>query len=246
MKTIGIIGFGQMGRFIALKLKQDFRLFFFDTSPKIKSAKGIIKTSLKKVASCDIIVICVPIRRFEETLHKIKKIVKPGTLICDICSIKVQTAKAMLEILPTNVELIGLHPLFGPQSGANGINGKKIVVCPIRTKNEFKIKTFLEKKGLQVILATPDEHDKAMAKTAVLSHFIGRALVELNITDDRINEPSFEILLQLKNMLKEDSEELFIDIQTKNKFASIHRKRFIEKIKDLDKRIEMCNNIKTP
>ncbi|MFT4326716.1 MAG: prephenate dehydrogenase/arogenate dehydrogenase family protein [Candidatus Woesearchaeota archaeon] len=237
MKTLGIIGFGQMGRFIASKLKQDFFLFFFDTNNTIPEINGITKTTLEKTASCDIVLICVPIRKLEETLHLIKKWVKPGALICDICSVKEKPAEWMMNILPKDVELIGLHPLFGPQSAALSMSGKKIVFCPLRTTKENEIKKFLEKKELQVIITNPKEHDVSMAKTAVLSQFIGRALVEMDINPKEIDEPSFELLLQLKNMLKEDSEELFIDIQTKNEFAKENREKLMKELTKLQKRL---------
>jgi len=238
---IGIIGFGQLGQFAAKHLKNHAEIFAADKFNKRKQAKklGINFVPIKKAASKDIVIVSVPINQFESTFKEIKDSFKKGALVLDVCSVKVKPAKIMKKLAPKETEIIAAHPLFGPQSGANGIKGLKVVLCPIRTKNLEKIKKFLENKlKLHVIVATPEEHDKSMAKTAILSHFIGRALVNLNIKQQNITEPSFSKLLELKEMLKEDSIELFKDIQKNNPFAKKTRNRFMEEALCLNQAFE--------
>lgn len=229
---IGIIGFGQLGQFAAKHLKNHAEIFAADKFNKEKQAKqlGVSFVPIKQAASKDIVIVSVPINQFESTFKEIKDYFKKGALVLDVCSVKVRPAEIMERLAPKDVEIIAAHPLFGPQSGADGIKGLKIVLCPIRTKNLEKLKRFLETKlKLNVIVATPEEHDESMAKTAILSHFIGRVLVNLNIKQQNITEPSFSKLLELKNMLKEDSIELFKDIQKNNPFAEDMRLKFMKK-----------------
>ena len=48
----------------------------------------------------------------------------------------------MSKILPEKVEIIGTHPLFGPQSGRAGIAGMRVAFCPVRTTRAEQIKRF--------------------------------------------------------------------------------------------------------
>jgi prephenate dehydrogenase len=230
--NVGIIGFGQLGQFMAKHLKNHFDIFAADISEKkgIAEAIGIKFTTIEDAASKEIVLISVPISEFEKTLHRIKSSVRPNALILDVCSVKVNPCKAMEKILPDNVELIGTHLLFGPQSGANGINGLKIVVCPIRTSRLEKVNDFLKKLGLNVIRATAEEHDKEMAETQILEHFIGRALINLGIKSHEITTSSFNKLLELKDILKDDSFQLFKDIQNFNPFSKKVREKFLDEL----------------
>ena len=241
MKTLGIIGFGQLGQFMAKHLKKFLPVSAFDVQDKRKEAEaiGVRLSSLEETASRDLVIISVPINKFEDTLEKINHLVKPGALVLDVCSVKILPSKMMKEKLRKDVEIIATHPLFGPQSGANGIKGLKIVLCPIRTKRLKSVKEFLEKAlELKVIVTTPEEHDRSMATAACLSHFIGRSLINLGIEEQEISEPSFSNLINLKNMLKEDSLELFRDIQAMNPFAHETREKFIAEIIKLNKELK--------
>lgn len=229
---IGIIGFGQFGQFAAKHLKDNFKVFAADKFKK--KAEGVSFVSIEEAASKDIVIVAVPINQFEKTLLEIRGFLKKGALLLDVCSVKVKPAELMKKLIPSNVEIIATHPLFGPQSGANGIRGLKIVICPIRTTRLDQIKEILEKAGLNVIVCSPEEHDRQMAKTQVLAQFIGRVLINMDIQQQEITVPSFGKLLDLKNMLKEDSIELFKDIQQNNLFAKEVRNQFSKGIRRLN------------
>jgi prephenate dehydrogenase len=232
---IGIIGFGQLGQFMAKHLKPFFSISIFDVADRIKESEqiGVRVESLEKVSAKDIVILAVPINKFEELLNKVKNFLKPGALLLDVCSVKVVPASLMSKIKREDIGIIAMHPLFGPQSGANGIKGLKIVLCPIRISKEKRnsVKQFLEDKlGLKVIITTPEKHDGQMAIAACLSHFIGRALINLDITEQEISEPSFNKLLELKKMLEKDSFELFRDIQQNNPFAKEIREKLCKEL----------------
>lgn len=228
---IGIIGFGQLGKFIAKHLVQEgIDVWVTDILDKKEEAEKIQVrfSTFEEIAKKDIVIISVPINKFNQVIEKVNPILKENALVIDVCSVKEMPAQVMRKKLRKDVEIIASHHLFGPQSGANGIEGLKITLCPIRTKRLEEIKRFLENMGLKVIVTNPKEHDKEMATGACLSHFIGRCLMDLEINDQEISEPSFKKLLELKEMLEEDSEDLFRDIQKNNRFAKDIREKFIE------------------
>ena len=233
---IGMIGFGQFGQFAAQHLKKKFEVVVSDKKNLNEEAKnlGIEFVSLREAASREIVIISVPINRFKQTLLEIEPFLMKNALVLDVCSVKVKPVQLMEDILPKEVEIIATHPLFGPQSGAAGIEGLKIVLCPIRTTKAEQVKKFLLDMGLEVVVTTPEEHDKQMALTQALAQFVGRALINMEIKQQQITVPSFGKLLELKEMLEKDSLELFKDIQNNNPFASDIRKKFCAEIKKIN------------
>ena len=219
---IGIIGFGQMGQFISSHLKDHFKITVTDIFDKTKEALklGVKFDKIKNVASKDIVVIAVPILEFENTIKNIKDHIKEGALIVDVSSVKVNPVNIMKKLLPRSTQIIGTHPLFGPQSGKDGIKGLKIIVCPVRIKSMGFFTSFIEDKlGVDVLLMDPKEHDSLMAKTQLIDQLIARLLIDLDIKKEKISLPSFDKLLELKEMLKDDSLEMFDGITKNNPFA---------------------------
>ena len=76
-----------------------------------------------------------------------------------------------------------------------------------------------------------------MAKVQGLTHFIGRAIVQMDIKSHLTNTKSYEQLLELKDLLAEDSWELFQTIQNTNPEAVKTRKQFTKAIADLENQL---------
>ncbi len=242
MKTIAIIGFGNFGQFAARHLKAHFDVVAFDEhdfGPQAEKA-GVKAASLKEAAGCDVVLVCVPVQNLESLLRKIKLHLKNGAIVVDVCSVKQKPAELMENILPDDVELIGTHPLFGPQSGKNGINGLQIVLCPVRAekKTTQETKEFLEHRlGLQVIEMTPSEHDEWMARTQALAHFVGRAAKEMDLPQAPFHLATYDALLALRDLVRDDSDALFETIQNENPAAATERRRLREKLDEIEKRL---------
>ena len=145
----------------------------------------------------------------------------------------------MLKHLPKNVEIIGTHPLFGPQSGKNGIAGLNLVICPVRTKRNGNLSRFFSRElKLNVLERTPLDHDKQMAYVQALTHFIGRAVNQMDIPDVEQKTPAYQYLLEIKRNLGQDSMDLFLTIENENPFAKDVRDRFIEELVKLNKTLD--------
>jgi len=91
--------------------------------------------------------------------------------------------------------------------------------------------------GLEVIERTPDEHDKQMAYVQGLTHFIGRAIKEIDIPQSDQTTSAYKHLLAIKEMLGYDSHELFLSIEKDNPYTKEVREKFVKKIKEIDSRI---------
>ncbi|MEM2918640.1 MAG: prephenate dehydrogenase [Candidatus Altiarchaeota archaeon] len=242
-KKLSIIGFGRFGQVLAKFLTNDFEVFVTDkVKEKEKEAKklGVKFVSLKEASSQKIVVLATPISKLKNVLLKIKPFLKENVLVLDTCSVKEYPVKLMKKILPKYVEILGTHPLFGPDSVKNSLKDRKIVLCPIRTKIETltKVKKYLRSKGLEVIVASPQEHDKQVAKTLCLVQFIGRALLDMKVKEHQIDTLSYRRLLKILETVKKDTKELFYDMHHYNKYSKNFRRDFIDSLVKIDKKIK--------
>ena len=241
MKQIGFIGFGNFGKFIIPHLKPYFDISIYDVKDYSKEVEtmGCNWGSLAAVASKDAVILGVPVQYLENLLIDIKDHVKHTALVIDISSVKVKPIQLMQKYLPETVELIGTHPLFGPQSGKYGIAGLNLVVCPVRSKKAKSLINFFSNVlQLNVLERTPVVHDQQMAYVQALTHFIGRAVNEMDIPDVEQKTPAYQSLLDIKRNLGRDSMDLFLTIEKENPYAKAVRDQFIEELNILNKKLE--------
>lgn len=242
MNEIGIIGFGQFGQFAAKQLAPFFDITVCDSADRQPDARkiGVRWSDFSDTAGKPIVIFAVPLAPLAEVLKRSVPFLSPGTICFDVCSVKIEPLKLMREILPDTVEIIGTHPLFGPQSGSGGIAGMRIALCPLRTTKVERIKNFLgEKLKLKVFEKSPEEHDREMAHVQVLTHFVARALDELHVADSELSTVSYQELMRAARLVSEDSWELFNTIQTGNPFAENKRRDFIDKLLELENRLSI-------
>lgn len=240
MTEIGIIGFGQFGQFMAQHLARFFDVTVYDYADRENKAKEIsVKWGdFEIVSSKPIVIFAVPLKNFAEVLKRAVPYILPNALCIDVCSVKMKPIELMREHLPSTIEIVGTHPLFGPQSGRGGIKNLRIAFCPVRTERSEEIKDFLVNKlELKVYEKTPEEHDKEMAHVQALTHFVARALDELHVEESELATVSYEELMKAARLVSEDSWELFQTIQQGNPFADKKRKAFIDKLIELETRV---------
>lgn len=226
---IGLIGYGRFGRLTVKNLSDDYKVVVHTRSADKKediAAAGGKLVSLEEACAQKIVILCVPISAMQTTLKQIASLLKPDTIIADVCSVKTYPVKWMKEMLPSSVEILATHPMFGPDSAAKTISGCKIVLCPERIKAERyeKIKQALIDKGLKVIETTAGEHDKKIAISLALTHFIGRSLAEFGAEPLDIDTEGYKRLLHILDVVNNDTWQLFEDMHEFNPYAvQIHR-----------------------
>ena len=84
---------------------------------------------------------------------------------------------------------------------------------------------------------TPEEHDKKMAMIQGLSHFIAKALKEIDITSSEINTLSYDYLYKMKEIIENDSDALFDTIEIENPYAKEYREKFIAKLIEINEEL---------
>lgn len=187
---------------------------------------GVTLTDLAQVCACDIVVLAVPVSELGPICRDIAPLLRPGALVLDVGSVKVEPARIMEAALPGHVSVIATHPMFGPQSIKHGTRGLKLVLCPIRGEGERRMAAFLRKAlGLRIIRATPEEHDREAAFTQGLTHLIARALLPLE-APRRITTRSFDLLWEAVSMVRHDAAGVTAAIESGNPYATGARQAF--------------------
>ena len=145
-----VIGYGNFSRTACYYLKEYFNLFVYDIKQDIFIPDYIVKTDLETALGQDIVILSLPVQYIENFLKSNCCFFKKGAIVLDICSVKLKPVSLMKQYLPKDVNFIGTHPLFGPQSIKNGFSGQKIVLTTEVENKELyeKVIADLEKVGI--------------------------------------------------------------------------------------------------
>lgn len=233
--TIGIIGFGSFGKFLAEKLSSYGRVKVYDRRERDTTWRA----SFEEVAQCDYVIPSVPLEAYEAVLLQLADHMPMSSVLVDVCSVKELAVKLIRTHLPDH-QLIATHPLFGPESASTSVRGHTLVMCPevsdIAPYNDLK--KCAEDQGLNVVEMSVEEHDREMAVVQGLTFFIARALDNIKVHDQRLSTPSFQRLLNLAELELHHSPELFRTIQQGNERTKAVRQRFIDAATTIDNELE--------
>lgn len=223
---IGLIGYGAFGRLTARHLCERFEILAFDPVASDDDAARLV--DLETAAACPVVILAVPVEALADTLDAIAPHLVPGAVVIDVGSVKVLPAQLMAERLPDHVQVVGTHPLFGPQSARDGISGLRIAVCPVRgDRMARRVAAFCRHVlKLKVFLVSPEDHDREAAVVQGLTHLIARVLVSMEPLPTRMTTASFERMMQAVEMVRYDSAAVFRAIERDNPFAAEVRQRF--------------------
>lgn len=239
-KKLGLIGLGAFGRLAALHLREHFEIVAADAVDRSDEAAelGIAWGSTAEAAACPYVLLAVPVQSFPALLESARVHMQPGALVMDVASVKLATAIAMEQFLPDYVEILATHPMFGPQSAADGLAGHRIVLCPVRTQRLESARDFLEKElGLDVHVCDAETHDRDIAQTQALAQFVGRALAQMEKNDSPVRTPGYNRLREVADTVSDDTWELFTAIQNLNPYSAKMRAELLGQLEDLQRRL---------
>jgi prephenate dehydrogenase len=237
MQTIGIIGLGSFGSFVASKAPDKTKVFGYDINGNAKHPKAVV-SQLAIVAKCNVVILAVPLESYPVILKKLSKLLSPETLIIDTCSVKSIPQEYFDKYLPGHPNILMTHPLFGPQSASKSTKGHRLIVT---RKNGNKAEAVLDyckiRLGLDIKEMSAAKHDKIMARVHVLTFFVARGLSSMPPQKDVFITPSYGMLVDLVKFDHSHSQELFSTIQEGNPYAKQVRKQFIDALLEIDEKI---------
>jgi len=201
--------------------------------------KALTNEDLMK--NCNIVFFSVQISKTAEAIRKLAPLAKPGTLISDFTSLKEMPIDAMLKYSKTGVDVIGLHPMFGPSVA---VKGENIAVVPARGKKFLPwVKQVFARSNL--IFTTAKEHDKLMSIVQCLVHFpsIATAMTLKKLRVDlkraeKFSTPLYRARMEtIKRILSQDPG-LYGDIEMLNKNSKRVIDAFLKSSNQLGKSIK--------
>ncbi len=251
METMGIVGFGSFGALLARLIAPYGEVFVYDrrkvTAPLPANVRAATFT---KVARCSVIVIATDLMGIAPVCERLAPLVRPQTIVMDICSVKVRPAQIMREKLSDACRLLATHPLFGPNSitgNGDSCEGMVMVWHELAGGPFPELEAlFAEKLGVTIRRMTPEEHDRQMAWVHALTFFVGRGLLMMDIPQPELDTGYYQKLRDLYALEKTHSRALFDTIEAGNPYAAEIRQRFITTLQQLDSEVQRIDPWQTP
>lgn len=239
IKNVSIIGRGDFGQLLKNLCPKDVSCTTYGS----KDTAANIQT----IGASDVVILSIPLASYPNVLEQLAPVLKPDTLLIDVCSVKIEPAKLIHQFLPNHQNLLITHPLFGPLSYNNGNQGKNqltLVITESVGKKAKIVEEYCAKKlKLRALHMSDQEHDKRMAEIHALTFFIARGLTKLNLHSEPFMTASFQSLLDLVALDASQTEALFETVQNGNPFASQERQQFLEVLGQVNSSLGRPNNI---
>jgi len=236
---IGIVGYGRFGAAFA-NLLAEHGYDWQGWDPAASVPRPNAASDIDSLLACsELIVLAVPLDRFEKVLRQLRPRLSSRHQVMDVCSVKEMPCRIMDEVLGDDIGHAGCHPLFGPLSIARS-EPLRVVVCPSDRHRDVarRARALFCSIGAEVTEQAPGQHDRFMALTHAMAFFIARGLLDMGVDGDlRWAPPSFAALAASIAAVRADAGHLFNAIQTQNPYAAASRRQFIDALTAIDRRL---------
>jgi prephenate dehydrogenase len=194
---IAIIGgAGRMGEwFTRYFLKQGHEVIISDVRADkarvIANSLGVTLASnnVEAARMADLTFVSTPIDVTPKVLSEISPELREPMIVAEISSIKSRIMPVLKKIAEKGVRTLSIHPLFGP--GLQEISGEKIALIPVHNQSAEEALTKSLFPGARIITVECEKHDRVMALTLALTHFINIVFASV------VSEEEMQILKQL-------------------------------------------------
>lgn len=194
METVAIVGVGLIGGSFGLALKKAGfagRVLGVSSASAVRAAldRGAIDeaaTLNDAAARADLIYLAQPIGRILDTLRHLEPLVRPGALVTDAGSTKMEILATAGEHL-ARCQFLGGHPMAGKEkrgveeAEADLFAGRTYVLTPeepeeLETPAAREFVEWVERIGARVVVIDAAEHDRVVSFTSHLPQLASTAL----------------------------------------------------------------------
>ncbi len=204
-----------------------------------KMGADYTQDNLKAASTSDVVIIAIPIDITPKIIKEIAPVMKKGSLLLDVTSVKMEPSKVMEEYAAPGVEVLPTHPMFGPR--IRSLDGQVVVLTPVKTGKWYdKVSKFLESENTRVIVTTPEIHDRMMSIVQGLTHFayisIASTIKKLDIDvkeSRKFASPIYNLMLDTIARITAQNPYLVYSIQTKNNFIPEAHDTFLKTFVEL-------------
>ena len=225
MKIAIIGGAGKMGQWFADRLRQEgIQVVITGRNPEKLKAAGkklgvTVAANTDAVKQADVVIISVPPETFESVVKEIGPHASDGQLFFDVTSLKTKPVEIMHRYIHKGT-ILGTHPVFGP--GAKSAANQNFILTPTdeaETVLAGKTRRYLETRGANVSVMTPQEHDRMMTVVLGLAHFIAIVSADTLLSLEnfaemkKIGGTTFKVLYTLVESVISEDPELYASLQ---------------------------------
>ncbi|ADM28528.1 chorismate mutase [Ignisphaera aggregans DSM 17230] len=237
-RTITFIGYGRMGKLLALySIRAGHRVIITGRDPEkaysvAREVGGLVLDIGEAIERGEFIVLALSLEAFRDGyIDRISRLFKEK-IVMDILSSKTPVFSHMEELsMRYGFIYISTHPLFGPQTTPIG---EKIAVIPSKTGVSYvdDVCKLWRSIGLDPIVIDVETHEKAMAVVQVLTHLYLLAFQqsleelsrELGVDPYILSTPTFRDLMNVIRRLN-NIKDVVLEIQKSNLFSEMVRSR---------------------
>ncbi|HEY6400760.1 MAG TPA: prephenate dehydrogenase/arogenate dehydrogenase family protein [Blastocatellia bacterium] len=197
-KHVCIVGCGLIGGSFALALRRAgfagrITACGGSRSPRLAVERGVadaVEESFDRgeVCDADLIYLAAPIGGIIDFLRTSSDRTKPGAIVTDAGSTKVEICRVAEKLLPPGVTFIGGHPMAGGEN--TGVQYARADLFENATyalmigkgidETEFnRFRSLVESIGARILLTNPEAHDSAVGLISHLPQLVASALASL-------------------------------------------------------------------
>jgi prephenate dehydrogenase len=221
-RSLGIIGYGDFGRFVETLAREHLPGMEIRIHARKEAPDGSRFFSLEGACAADVVVIAVSIRAYEEVLLQVLPLLSPESILVEVNTVKVMPV-ALLRQHAQGHRYIATHPMFGPYSflkqGGNLAGLRLVIADHTLSEEQFSgAVVLLEGLGLSVLSMSAEEHDRMLAETLFLTHYLAQSVARAGFVRTDIDTLSFGYLMDAVESVKADTE-LFKDVYAFNPYC---------------------------
>lgn len=121
----------------------------------------------------DVVMFAVPEQEMPRSAATIVPLLRPGTWIFDVCSVKQAPLEALVQVAAGTISIVGTHPLFGP--AVNDVVGQTVVLVKtteMQQEHYDWLYNVFNEQGALVVESSAVAHDNYMLYVQTLTHFL--------------------------------------------------------------------------
>eukprot|EP00591_Stephanopyxis_turris_P006619 CAMPEP_0195511502 /NCGR_PEP_ID=MMETSP0794_2-20130614/3792_1 /TAXON_ID=515487 /ORGANISM="Stephanopyxis turris, Strain CCMP 815" /LENGTH=677 /DNA_ID=CAMNT_0040639103 /DNA_START=247 /DNA_END=2280 /DNA_ORIENTATION=+ len=227
---IGIIGYGNNGRFFSEKMVEKHEVSCIDLQDKSKEASELgveyfpMFDMISFLKNLDVVVLAVPLVEFEDMVASLPMQRLRGKLVVELCPTGKHPKSVLLKYLPEDVDIICTSPMFGPASSSSSWDGLPFVYEKVRTGGDFaRAKAFLsifDQARCRMVEMTGEQIDAQTADAEFMTHLTGRLLDKKIMAPTLVASKEYAALLDVAEMTANDTFEEFYGLFKYNENAS--------------------------
>ncbi len=239
MRLAVVGGAGRMGRwlvrhFVSLGHEVTVSDTRSEEARAFAEAAGVnwVRTNVEAVRGADAVVVSTPIEATPTVIGEVAPHVRRGSVVAEIASLKSRAVEALAEATRLGLRPLSVHPLFGP--GARGLRGRRVAVVPVVDAEAEAALARVLFPGAEVVVVDAEGHDRAMALTLSLPHFINIIFASLVGDEDlaalkRLGGTTFQLQLTLAESIVAEDPALHASLQMDNEYAPGCLERFLSR-----------------